>query len=61
MNYWLQYGEDKVEAKSDADKIIVRRYRNDELLYTAAVYHYTQTIEAMCFASVLMAGIRGAF
>ena len=59
--FFTQYGNDKVTVEQEGDALRVVRYANDDRLYTAAIYHVTQPVDAIAFACTLMAGIRGAF
>lgn len=61
MKFWIQYGDVKVTVEQEGDCLTVYRYTCGDILYTAAVYHYSQLHRAIEFACVLMAGIRGAF
>ena len=61
IKFWTKYGHDKVTVEQDGNALRVVRYANDERLYTAAIYHVSQPLQAITFACTLMLGLKGAF
>ena len=61
IKFWTKYNGDMVTVEQEGNALRVVRYANDERLYTAAVYHVTQSLQAIAFACTLMLGLKGAF
>ncbi len=61
IKFWTKYNGDMVTVEVDGNALRVVRYANDERLYTAAIYHVSQPLQAITFACTLMLGLKGAF